>query len=521
MTGASLLPSLPIRRQVIALALIFAAGALLRFYQITRPSLWMDEIWSVEMAMGRGSLHDHLQANVIEHAPARLTDLAAAAPWWNICTRLGGVTHPPLYFIVLRWWMDLFGTGAAAIRSLSVLFSLATLLIIFDLGRLLHGPRIALLAAAIFAVAGGQLDFAQDARSYPMLIFLGMGCADLVVRVEFLGATTRRLTALTILLIAAALTHYLCAGALLALALYAAIRLRERVRRQTIVAFAIAAALSLAVWIPLFLTQKHTLPSLAPTFLREAHADEHAKLTLYRIIGLPTEFLIGESRGEALSSDLVLAIFLFTMILPAIRLIRRRDLLLWVLWTWGTIGFVAVMDLMRQTTLVGYPRYTILASPAIYAAIAAFDWPKRPFVRDAVALACIALLTVVAIQRAIDGVSAKEDWRTLAADIDSAAAPDDLLVFYNADPWVSSGTWYMGLEYYAPHSHRPWLILHGPADATLLRQLESRRCLWLIGLYPEVEGSHLLPGWQPQLMMETTAGKVCRMIPTGSVIARP
>ena len=289
---------------------------------------------------------------------------------------------------------------------------------------------------------------------------------------------------------------------------------------MTAIAFAISAALILMVWIPLFIEQKHTLPSLAPTFLREAHVQEHATLTLRRIIGLPIEFILGESRGEAITSWVVLTIFLFTVALPLIRLYYRRDLLLWVLWALGTIGFVAAMDLARQTTLVGYPRYTLLASPAVYAVIAAFDWPRRHWIRDAVAVSAIGLLAVVAIQRTIDGVPAKEDWRKLADNLDNFAGPDDLLVFYNRDPWVSSGTWYMGYKYYAPDSHRPWLILQGRADAALLEQLKSRPCLWLIGLYPELQGPQLLPGWRPEVVINSTAGGICRMIPTDSPSSR-
>ena len=353
-------------------------------------------------------------------------------------------------------------------------------------------------------------------------MFFGLCCCDLVVRIEFLGASRRRLIGLTICLAATALTHYLSAGALVALAVYAVIRLRGRARQQTIAALAAGAILILAVWIPLFATQAHTLPSLTPTFLREAPGAKHAKLTLYRIIGLPTENLLGEARGEALTSKVVLAIFLFTIPLPLIRLIWRRDLLLWVLWAWGTILFVAAMDLARQTTLVGYLRYTILASPAIYAVIAAFDWPRRNFLRDAVAIAAVGLLGIVAIQRSLDGVPAKEDWRRLAENVNHFAAPDDLLVFSNRDPWVSSGTWYMGYKYYSPDSHRPWLILNGRANAEVLEQLRSRRCLWLIGLYPQIQGPELLPGWRPEVVINSSAGGVCRMIPAESAFhARP
>ncbi|MGA2441983.1 MAG: hypothetical protein ABSH08_13585, partial [Tepidisphaeraceae bacterium] len=407
-----------------------------------------------------------------------------------------------------------FGNGAAAIRSLSAIFSLAGIVVFFDLCRLLHGPRIALFAAAISALAIAQIDFAQEARGYPMLLFFGLCCADQVVRIEFLGPSRRRLIALAIFLFATALTHYLSAGALIGLAIYAAVRLRGSARMRTMAAFAAGAILILMVWIPLFMEQKHTLPSLAPTFLREARVADHARLTFYRIIGLPAEFLLGESRGEALTSKFVLAVFVFVVAVAVIRLVYHRVFLFWILWGIGTIGFVAAMDLARQTTLVGYLRYTILASPAVYAIIAAFNWPPRRFIRDALAISSIGLLTIVGIQRCIDGTAAKEDWQTLAHDLDASAGPDDLLVFYNDDPWISPGTWYMAFNYYCPQSRHPWLVLNRPADANLLHQLRTKKSVWLIGKFPGADGPLVLPGWHSVGLEETTsAGAFCLMEP--------
>ncbi|MGA2442997.1 MAG: hypothetical protein ABSH08_18750, partial [Tepidisphaeraceae bacterium] len=141
MTQPSIVRS-PSRAELAILSAVLLVAAFFRLAQISAPSLWMDEIWSVEMAMGRGSLHDHLPPNVIHYDQPLLTGIDNAAPWWSICTHLSGVTHPPLYFVVLRWWIDLFGNSAAAIRSLSVIFSLAGIVVFFDLCRFLHGPKI-------------------------------------------------------------------------------------------------------------------------------------------------------------------------------------------------------------------------------------------------------------------------------------------------------------------------------------------------------------------------------------------
>ena len=126
-----------------------------------------------------------------------------------------GVAYPPLYHIVLRWWIDLFGNSTAATRALSAVFSLGAIYDLFDICRLLHRPGTALVAAALMALSPAQLDFAQQTRSYAMLILLALACADVLVRIELRGATPRRLALLALLAAATMLTHYFAIGALI------------------------------------------------------------------------------------------------------------------------------------------------------------------------------------------------------------------------------------------------------------------------------------------------------------------
>ena len=183
------------RRQLVVLGLVLAVGAFVRFYHISASSLWLDEIWSIEMARGHGSQHDLLPDGIIHTDQPDLTGLANAAPWWKIWSHLQRVIHPPLYFVVMRWWMDCFGNSSAAIRSLSTVASLLAIIVFFNVCRLLHGTRIALIAAAIMTLAIGQINIAQEARSYPQLILLGLCCCDALVRIQLFGANSRRLAA--------------------------------------------------------------------------------------------------------------------------------------------------------------------------------------------------------------------------------------------------------------------------------------------------------------------------------------
>jgi uncharacterized membrane protein len=499
--------------QCVILLAILALAAGVRFYHLTQSSLWMDEIWSMEISTGRGSLHDHLPVGVVQTHQIDLTNLAGAPPWWKIWTSMNGVTHPPLYHVVLRAWMDLFGNGPAATRVCSAIFSLGAVLVFFDVCRWLHGIRIALIAAAIMALSTGQVDFAQETRSYPMLIFLALCCADCIVRIEYLGPSLGRCIALTGFVVATALTHYFSAGVLIALTIYVCIQWRGKIRRRTLAALVAAGFLILVLWGVEFHRQIQTLPAARPDFLFSDDPN-HTHRTLLHLIGLPTELLIGKASAARIPSVLILILGLGVLLVPICRLPWRRDLLLWVLWIFGTLGMLTASDLSRGSIFLEYLRYSILAGPAVYAILASIDWPSRPVLRDAAAFCTLALVAMFALQRFQNDVPTKEDWRQLATTLDSGAAGNDLLVFYGDDPWISPGMWYLGFKYYAPASQRPWLILHEPADGPLLAQLNSRNVIWLIGKHPADDAATILPGWRAiddPADIQTTAGAVCRL----------
>jgi uncharacterized membrane protein len=499
-------PTPPTRRQFALLILILAVAAFVRFYRIGTPSLWSDELWSIEMAMGHGSVHDAFPDGVVRFDQPIPTNLAAAAPWWDIWTHVQVITHPPLYYIILRWWITLFGNSPAATRSLSALFSLAAVAIFFDVCRLLHGPRAALIASSILALAIGQIDIAQESRSYALLILQEIAACDVIARIILFGATRRRLALLIFLLAAMFLTHYLCVGVLAALAIVAILRLRGRDGRLTFTAFAVAAVLILALWGYGFVNQLRTIPFSDPTYFHEIFP-HHFASSIRAIVRLPLQYLVGEDLGLRLPfwahilAALTVAILIF-------RAIWHRDLLLWRILLIFTIVFIAAIDLTRDSTLLQYSRYTILASPAIFALLATIDWPKKSYLFS---LAVVASLAILALLRIAQPIPPRQDFRQLAEIIDSHATPDELLVFYNQSDWLSPGMWYTGYKYYSPNSAHPWLTLRHPPDPQLLRQLQSRQTLWLIGRTPEIFGPIILPGWRPVSVWHTSAGGACLM----------
>ncbi len=427
------------------------------------------------------------------------------------------VIHPPLYFLVLRWWMNAFGTTSSATRSLSAIISLLEIGIFFDVCRLLNGSRIALIATTLMAVTLAQIEIAQEARSYPQLIFLGLCCCDALVRIELFGAALRRLLLLGICLVAFMLTHYFAAGAVAAISIYALLRLRGKTRNRVVAAIIFAGLFTAAVWGWQFCQQMRTFPDFNPGYLRE-NRPNHLLHVFSRTIKLPVQYFLGETRGQEIRFPIHIAAML--ILLYAISRLRARpDLLLWILWITCIIGWSAAQDLAHHSRILDYLRYTILASPGVYALIAAIDFPRLGPLRSALPYAAIAMLAATTATRMREGLPPRMDCRSFSRYIDTHAKPDDLLLYYYPSRFASPGIWYMCFKYYAPQSQRPWLTLRKAPDAALLAQLQKRGSLWVIGLYANSYGPQILPGWQVQQTFSNDTGDVCQLqrIPAATV----
>jgi mannosyltransferase len=171
---------------------------------------------------------------------------------------------PPLYYLLLHVWMEVFGEGTVAVRALSGLFSLVALPLTWLAGRRLGGPRVALAATVIMAANPFAVRYATEGRMYSLVMVLTL--VGFVAVLELLDGKSARgapiaLGAATGL---ALLTHYwafylvaVAAGALVIVRRRAAEPARSGARRA-LVAMAAGSALFLP-WAPSFVHQlRHT-----------------------------------------------------------------------------------------------------------------------------------------------------------------------------------------------------------------------------------------------------------------------
>jgi hypothetical protein len=213
------------------------------------------------------------------------------------------VLHEPgkflFYYAALHYYTRIFGLSEISLRSMSVIFSLATLALVFALGCEMFDERTALAAAAIWAFNPFAVAFAHTARMYPMLIAIALAHLLTLLRVR---SRPGIMGGIGCGILGAAMPYTHMAG-LLILGAEAAILLRDlaRGRRDTIAWMAIILAGVLFVpYIPYAIRQSQQmiygqwLDYLGPAYnyplaVKAAAALVAAAVTLWLVFGRAVE----------------------------------------------------------------------------------------------------------------------------------------------------------------------------------------------------------------------------------------
>ncbi|OGE82900.1 MAG: hypothetical protein A3B10_02460 [Candidatus Doudnabacteria bacterium RIFCSPLOWO2_01_FULL_44_21] len=94
--------------------------------------------------------------------------------------------HPPLFYLIQHFWIAWFGLSVFAIKMLSVLFGLGSIILSYFWGKIIfNSKQVGLLGALIVSVLPFQLAFSQEARPYIMLAFFGMAASLLLWQYQF------------------------------------------------------------------------------------------------------------------------------------------------------------------------------------------------------------------------------------------------------------------------------------------------------------------------------------------------
>jgi mannosyltransferase len=175
---------------------------------------------------------------------------------------------PPLFYVLLHFWIRAFGDSEAATHSLSLLFGLLTIPAAMWSGWSLFGRRAGMYAATLFAFSTFLTDYAGETRMYEL-----MGLLGLIATTAFIhGFIYRRRKYLIVFAVAEALmlyTHawgiFYGAGAAFALIpIYLGSDDRRALLRDAVLTF-VGAGILFLPWLPNFIYQStHTGAPWAP-----------------------------------------------------------------------------------------------------------------------------------------------------------------------------------------------------------------------------------------------------------------
>jgi hypothetical protein len=100
---------------------------------------------------------------------------------------------PPLYYMLLHFWLDLAGSSEQGVRSLSLLFALLAIPVGFWAGRAVWGTnRAAWFAAILMAFNPFLAQYAQEARMYAMVAFLAIPVTACFIKAYALDTPNRK-----------------------------------------------------------------------------------------------------------------------------------------------------------------------------------------------------------------------------------------------------------------------------------------------------------------------------------------
>jgi uncharacterized membrane protein len=118
--------------------------------------------------------------------------------------------HPPLYYWVLKLWEMLFGTSALALRSLSIFFGGATIVVAYAFARRQFGRLVAAVTLLFLTLSPMFIRYSDEGRMYTLAALIALGATYLLVKAT--ETNRRRTWVLYGILVGLGMwTHYLIA----------------------------------------------------------------------------------------------------------------------------------------------------------------------------------------------------------------------------------------------------------------------------------------------------------------------
>lgn len=417
----------------------------LRLNQLSLQPLWGDEGWSLYFA------------------GLRVPQLVALT---------ASDIHPPLYYLLLKLWLAITGTGADTARFFSVATGILLIPVGYALGQRLFGPRVGLVATGLISFMPMAIYYAQEVRMYGLITLLGAASTYFLVRWlerrRSVSRSSRRgrgsfyLGAYLLTATAALYTLYYTPVLIAAQGLYALVSTLAPRGAAGEPSPRLTWATRVRVLHPFWLVGLLYLPWIiyaAPRLL--AYIDHKRAVEAYTSLGLfqfVADHLVAFNFGHlAPPLETYRWLVWLPLVIAGLGLLaaksHRNELILIGLYLLLPLTAGYLINLLYPFTPRFYERTWMLAAPAYWLLLAlglTWLWDRQSFLA-----ALTALLLVLAVGVCLAGFFSwprypHEDYRPLLRDIAARATPEDTI--------LASYQWQVGLyQAYLPPP-RPRLL---------------------------------------------------------------
>jgi len=339
----------------------------------------------------------------------------ASHPLSSLPHYLGNDGSPPLYYVALHFWMEVFGRSEVATHVLSLVPALLAVPAAWWSAARLWGQSAAPVAAALAATCSYLGYYSTETRMYSWLVLAALLALAFFV-LAYREGGLRYWAGATVLMSAVLYLQYYglyLFAATVVVGLVAARRDRSPARLRATQAFAVACMVAFAPWLPQFAYQLHHTgapwaphPSAVDLVVDPFNALASAGW-LAVVVAIAVAVLGRRQRSEQPPSALLLA-----TAVPVLTLLLA----------WGAGQVVNSWD----------PRYLgIAAVPALLPLAGALSQAQRPWGTVGAAVA-IGAMTATAVPMLVDRgatvSTAKSDARYLVEELKPKLAPGSLVI---------------------------------------------------------------------------------------------
>jgi len=441
----------PWRSELVAIVVLVCVAMALDLHALTAQSFWMDEGFSIFMA----------------HTDART--------FWGFVR--GGEINMVLYYLLLRIWLHP-NMSELWIRLFSVIWAVATVPVVYAIGRRLLGSSGGASAAMLLALHPAAVTFAQEARGYSLSLCLVSFSSLFFLR---LLEDQNRLNwaGYVIFSVLAAYTHLFAAFVIVGQWIWIVLFFPARVRSSRVQLLVLVLPLLLLPLGVVVLSSHRQAADWIPPLTVSGF------LQIWPFLALPKWPIV-------LYAGLWI-VAMGTSFSARQRLAGRWQLAFVLAWLVVPIVLTLAISLHKPMLV---PRFLLVCLPAsvLLAALGLIQLP-RSF--GGLALAVLALVSFNSVLSYYRHLGWKEDWRGATSFVVSHCEAGDRVVviptygrftfdYYRVlapgppKPLVY-GEWEPGMAYPAPSAgHRTWLVVSSvgstlPGAREALQDLKSER----------------------------------------------